>query len=336
MTSPYRRIALDLLIAAIIISVGTLGYVVIEGWSAADAAFMTITTVTTVGYGEVHPLTPGGRLFTGALIITGVGYFAYVFATVTRMVVEGRLIELVGRRRLVKKLKAISDHYIICGFGRIGSVIANELAANGTPFVVIDNDPERIAKADELGYVYLTGEATDEDSLEQARIRQARGLISALRSDADNVFIVLTARGLKPELFIISRAEEESARSKLLRAGADKVIMPYHIGARRMAHFLIRPAVADFMELAVHGRSLELQMEEVRIESGSVLVGQTLIDSAVRRRLDLLIVAIKRASGEMVFNPRPHEVMNMGDTLIVLGSPDNLAELDRIAAGKQA
>lgn len=328
-----RRLLLDIAVAVVILAVGTLGYSLIEGWDFIDALFMTITTVTTVGYGEVHPLSDAGRVFTGLLIVMGVGYFAYVFATVTRIVVGGEIREMLGRRKLEKRLKALEGHYIICGYGRIGAVVAAELAARGLAFVVVESDAARLAKLDEAGYLFVAGSATDEHVLEQAGIKRAKGVISALRSDADNVFIALTARGLNPALYVLSRAEEEGSRKKLLRAGADQVVLPYHLGARRMAEAVARPAVAEFIDLAVHGHSLELRLEEVRVRPGSTLAGQTVIDSAIKTNLDLLVVAVRRASGEMLFNPQPRQVIGAGDTLIVLGEKGNLRRLEEIARG---
>ncbi|MFH0810834.1 MAG: potassium channel protein [Pseudomonadota bacterium] len=327
-----KRVIIDIIGALLVLAFGTIGYVLIEGWNAADAFFMTITTVTTVGYGQIHPLSPAGMAFTSVLIIAGVSYFAYVFATVTRIVVGGQLRETMGRRKLVKKIGALRGHYIICGFGRIGGVVAAELAARALPFVIIENDPEQLSGLDELGYLYVAGRATEEGVLRQAGIGQARGVISAVRSDADNVFIVLTARGLNPDLFILSRAEEEVNRGKLLRAGADKVVLPYRLGGRRMAEAVARPAVSDFVDLVVHGHSLELRMEEVQIAADSTLVGHTLVDSAIKADLDLLVVAIRRSDGQMVFNPRPQTRLSEGDTLIVLGEQGNLKKLEAMAA----
>jgi len=329
-----RRIILsDIAGAVVILTLGTLGYVLIEGWSPFDAFFMTITTVTTVGYGIPHPLSPAGTMFTSALIIIGVTYFAIVFASVTRIVVGGQLREFLGRRKLEKRLKALENHYIICGFGRIGTVVASELAARGFAFVVVESDPGRLADLDSAGYAYVAGSATNEPVLEQAGIKRAKGVISAVRSDADNVFIVLTARGLNPNLFILSRGEEEASRKKLKRAGADKVILPYHLGARRMAEAVARPAVSDFIDLVVHGRSLELRMEEVEVAPGSKLVGQSIVASEIKAVLDLLVVAIRQKTGKMVFNPHPGETIAEGDTLIVLGEQGNLKKLEELAAG---
>jgi voltage-gated potassium channel len=324
-----RRIIWALLASFLVQALGTGGYMAIEGWDFLDALYMTITSVTTVGFSEVRPLDTPGRWFTMCLILSGVGVILYALAAMTRMMVEGEILEVFGRKKLEKKIQAINQHYIICGYGRIGRMVAHHLLSERSiPMVIIEKNPEVIKKIEEEKLLYLQGEATDEELLIQAGIRRAKGLIAAASSDADNVYIVLSARGLNPKLFIMARAAEESSVSKLERAGADKVVSPYEIGARRMAHTILRPAVIDFIELAVHGRHMDLQIEEIRVGEGSGLQGVTIMDSGIRKKLNLIVVAIKRNSGEMLFNPTHEEPINGGDTLILLGEKKNLTELE--------
>ena len=242
----------------LIIAGGTVGYVVIEGWSAWDAFYMTIITVTTVGYEEVHDLSRAGEAFTVVLLLSGVGAALYTFTLLATVVVEGGLPKRLQRRRHERMLETITDHFIICGYGRIGSIVARQFRRQGIPFVVIERSPERLQAAIEDGALGVEADASREDVLKRVGIERARGLIAAVGTDAENVYAVLSARVLRPELFIIGRAETEDATLKLKRAGADRVISPYQIGAVQIAQTALRPAVVDFMELATSAENLEL------------------------------------------------------------------------------
>ena len=329
-----ERLFLALSLLVLVLLVGTLGYFLIEGWSLFDAFYMTIITLSTVGYGEVHPLSEAGRLFTVILIFAGVGIAFYVFTMVTETVISGQLQDFLGRRRLEAKLETLHDHYIICGYGRIGKHICHMIAKE-VPFVVVEKHPEVIKEIDKEGFLYLEGDATQEEVLKKAGIDRARGLVSVLRSDADNVYITLTARGLNEKLFIIARADEEHVEKKLKRAGADKVVSPYLIGARRMALIILRPAVTDFLELATPEENVELQLEEVRISDRSDLVGKTLLESGIRQFSGAIILAIKKVTGEMVFNPPPDYIFEAGDMVVALGDRKGLARLEEVASGQK-
>jgi voltage-gated potassium channel len=246
--------------------------------------------------------------------------------------VEVRLRDILGRRKLEHKIKQLKDHYIICGFGRMGSILSEAVAAKSISFIVVENDPAQIEKAHEHGYLYLQGQATDENILMKAGIERAKGLVSVLGSDADNVFVTLTARDLSPDLYIIARAGEEGTERKLLKAGANRVVSPYSTGARKIAQSILRPTVYDFMELAVHGHSLEFQMEEIPVGEGSGLVNVTLQESGIRQNLDLIVVGIKRFPDQMVFNPSAQTRIMSKDTLIVLGYIQNLKKLEKLCA----
>lgn len=334
MAEYLRQFLVGLLLLVFLLFVGTWGYYLLEGWPLSDAFYMTVITISTVGFGEVHPLSEKGRLFTIFLILGGVGVAIYVFSAVTEVIVSGQIQNLLGRRRLEYKIETLREHYIICGYGRIGHHICH-IIAREVPFVVVENDQERIKELEEDGFIYFQGDATHEDVLKKVGIERAKGLVAVLGSDADNVYITLTARSLNPKLFIIARADEDHVVRKLERAGADKVISPYLIGARRMAMTILRPAVTDFLELATPEANLELQLEEVRIRAQSDLVGKKLIESGIRQFSGAIILAVRKVTGEMVFNPPPDYILESGDTLVALGDRKGLSRLEEVATGKR-
>jgi voltage-gated potassium channel len=323
------RFILDLLIFSLILIGGCLGFMVIEGWNALDALYMTIISVTTVGFQEVHPLSLPGKIFTMFLIVSGVGFILYFLGSIARMMVEGTIKDVLGRRKLEKQISQISGHYIVCGFGRIGRTVSQLLREKPMEVVVIEKDPGCIPLFQEKNILYVSGEATSEENLLKAGLLKARGLVAAASSDADNVYITLTARGLNPGLFILARAAEESSIIKLTRAGADKVASPYDIGARSMANTILRPTVIDFIELAMHNRSLDLQMEELTVGEKSEMKNLTLMESAIRKDFDLIVVAIKKGTGEMIFNPSSQAKIQVGDILVALGDRENLTRLEK-------
>lgn len=312
-----------------LIVLGSLGYVWIEGWNFFDGLYMTVTTLATVGYGETHPLSRMGRAYTIVLILAGAGFMLYIISAVARAVVEGEIRQALGKRKLVKQLQKLKDHFIICGFGRIGEAIANQLKLAGAPFVVVDNNPEHTARLEETGYNFVVGDATRDEVLQEAGIERARGLVAVVGPDASNVFIILSARSLNPGLFIVARAEGKGARDKLLKAGADKVESPHELGGRKMAHTILRPTVVTFMELAMQ-EGVEWSMEEVAVGSTSPLIGMPIRDTGVRAQLNLILIAIKRADGEMLFNPTPDTAIQAGDTLIAVGLRHNLEALEKM------
>ncbi len=302
---------------------------VIEGWDGLEALYMTVITITTVGFQEVHPLSRGGRIFTMFLIFSGVGFMFYFLGSLARMMVEGTIKDIFGRRKLEKQISQISGHYIICGFGRIGRTVSQLLTEKPIEVVVIEKDLDTIPIFQEKKMLYVIGEATSEENLLKAGIVRAKGLVAAVSSDADNVYISLTARGLNPDLFILARAAEESSITKLTRAGADKVISPYEIGARIMANRILRPTVIDFIELAMHNHNLDLQMEELTVGEQSEIKNLTLMESDIRKNYDLIVVAIKKKSGEMIFNPSSQAKIQVGDILVALGDRKNLTLLEK-------
>ena len=320
-----------MVLLAVVLVGGTAGYTVIEGWDVFDAFYMTITTVTTVGYGEIHPLSRAGRMFNSGVIILGVATVLYTFSFLMARLVEGDLQERWTRRSRERMIDDLTQHFIICGFGRIGQIVAREFGRQKVSFVIIERDVERMQAAIDMGYLAVEADASSEEVLKRVGISRARGFIAAVSTDADNVFAILTARLLRPDLFIIGRAETEDAKAKLVRAGADRVLSPYQIGGLQLAQTALRPAVVDFVQLATSSDNLDLNMEQVQIAEGAALAGRSLVDASLRQRFGVVVVGIQRAHGEMEFNPPPESVMRVGDYLVVLGQARNLRELEAAA-----
>jgi len=320
----------------LIIAGGTVGYIEIEGWGLWDAFYMTIITVTTVGYREVHPLSRPGEAWTVLVLVAGVGAALYTFTLLATVVVEGGLPKRLQRRRHERMLETIKDHFIICGYGRIGSIVAHQFRRQGIPYVVVERSAERLHAALEDGALGVEADASREEVLKRVGIDRARGLIAAVGTDAENVYAVLSARVLRPDLFIIGRAESEDATTKLKRAGADRVLSPYEIGALHIAQTALRPAVVDFFELATSVDNLELAMEEVTIGDRSSLVDQSILNANLRQRFGVIVVGIQRHDRRMEFNPEPDTMLRRGDKLVVLGRPESLKRLEAHAAEASA
>lgn len=326
-----RRIGIILMGIVATMSVGTGGYMLIEGWPILESLYMTIITLATVGFSEVHPLSNPGRMFTSGLIIVGVGTVAYGIGSLTEMMVEGKILDTLGRRKVKREIKKLKDHYIVCGYGRIGRIVCREFREQPVPFIVVERRPEIVEEVIGEGLLAIQGDATDEDALRDAGIEQAKALISVVSSDADNVFITLTARELNPRLLIVARAEEKGADRKLLRAGADKVVSPYLIGGHRLAHAVLRPAVVDFIELATASKTMDLLMEEIEVKDRSRIEGKALKDSGISQDLGIIVIGIKRRSGGMLFNPSSSTEILLGDKLIALGNPEQIRKLEELA-----
>lgn len=323
---------MSILILLLLISAGTAGYMVLEGWNFLDSIYMTIITLGTIGYREIHDLTDIGKIFTMVLIVVGVSVLGYIVGTLAQVMFEGQIQRVIGRKKVEKKIGELQGHYIICGFGRIGSLISKEFHAKSLPFVVVECDQKMTERLEEEGYLHLNGDATADETLLKAGIKQARGLISVVASDTENVYITLTARGLNPDLYILARSGEEGSELKLKRAGANKVVSPYVIGGTRMAQSILRPNVVDFIEIATGSEHVDLQMDEVNIPQYSQFAGQTLISSGFRKETGVIIVGIKKTNGKMIFNPHSNAVIEGGDTLIVLGEPPNVLKLEGLVA----
>jgi voltage-gated potassium channel len=325
----HRRLAVTIALLFLVITLGTLGYIFIEHWSLLDSLYMTIITLTTIGFQEVRPLTEKGRIFTIMFVLFGVGVVAYSINSGLRVIFEGEMQKVLGRRKLEKKIKSLRNHFIVCGYGRMGHIICRELKEKKVPFVVIEKEAQEFGPDDEI--LSMNGDATRDEILKAAGIEYARGLVSVLSTDAQNLFVVLSARVLNSRLTIVARAGEEGSEQKLIRAGADRVVSPYHIGGLRIAHSILKPAVVDFIEFATRTGNIELQMEEIRVEQGARLAGITIDESGIGRQLGVIIVAIKRSEGGMKFNPTSKTTIHTGDVLIALGETPRLNELEYLA-----
>lgn len=325
-----RQLILYILIAVAIIFIGSWGFMAIEGWNFLDSLFMTVITLTTVGFGEVHQLSHVGRIYTIFLVFAGVGFLGYVGAALMRYMIEGRIRIILGRRRLDKKITRLKNHYIVCGYGRIGRVLCMNLRQKPVDIVVIEKNPVLVPVMEEDNVLYISGDTADEATLLRAGIEHAKGLVAVLGSDVENVFLVLTARQLNPKLFIMARASFKESKSKLLAAGASAVESPYEVGAVSMAHRIIRPTVTSFLDLAMTHVRKDIQMEEIPISPDSVLANTMLKNSRIRQDYNLIIIAIKQVDGSMTFNPSFETCLEPGTTVIAVGQEQDLKNLEII------
>jgi voltage-gated potassium channel len=326
------QVIVSVCLSVALLAIGSLGYMLIEGWNFLDALYMTVITLATVGYGEVQSLSVPGRIFTLFLIIMGVGYFLYVVGAIIQFLVEGRIRLVLGRRKLDRQINKLNGHYIVCGYGRMGRALTRFLIQKYLDVVVIEQKESRVPIMNEDGVLYLLGPANDERMLVRAGIDRARGIMTVVGSDADNVFMVLLARELNPDIFIVSRAILNSSKRTLLAAGANKIVSPYDLGARRMAHAVLRPTVIEFLEMAFADDSADIEVEELRIKPTSRLVDTCLLDSNIRRDFNVIIITIKKADGRMVFNPEAETCLEAGDTLVVVGLAASIQKLERVLA----
>jgi len=318
----------------LVIALGTAGFHYLEGWTWFDGLYMVITTLTTIGYQEVHPLSQAGRVFNIVIILGGVSLLFLAIGSATQALLEFELQSFFGRRRMEREIGRLTDHYILCGAGRVGRSAARELARRPAPFVIIDNNEAKAQKFAGENWLMLLGDATQEQILREAQIEHARGLVAATTTDATNLYIVLTARSLNPKLRIIARASEEMAEKHLLTAGADSVVSPYVFAGQRIAHSFLRPHVVSFLDTATTHLGIDLEIGEVPITAGCVFAGKTIETSRIRQDRGVIILAIKREAG-MHFNPAPDDRIEAGDFLIAMGEPQQLRELE-LTAGSQS
>lgn len=310
---------------------GTIGYRVIENWSWFDSLYMTVITLSTIGYSETHPLSFAGRVFTLLLITSGVFVVFYFAMETIGSIVSGELARTLAEANMERRLQSMQNHIIVCGYGRMGRLVCREFSRRRIPFVVVDESAEALSSFEAAQGVPVIGDATSDDVLRRAGIDRARGLVTVMASDASNLFTTMSARLLNSQLFIVARVEDVASEQKLKRAGANRVVSPYIIGGTRVAMAVLQPTVVDFIELATQTEHIDLQMEETCVEAGSKLIGTTLRDSGLREELKIIIVAIKKAAGHMVFNPVPEERIEAGDTLVAIGPKEQLDRMDRLA-----
>jgi len=326
-----KNLLVSITLSLTIFCIGTAGYMVIEKWTLIDAMYMTLITITTVGFSEVHQMSHPGRIFTMGLVLLGVSFFLYIAGSTVQFMVEGRIQEILGRRKLNRKIENLKDHYIVCGYGRIGRVLCKHFMAHQRlALVVIEKDPARISEMESDGVLYVAGDAGEEDVLLKAGIKNAKGLMAALATDIDNVFLTLTARQLNPRIFIVARASSKAAKSKLMAAGANRVDSPYDIGAVSMAQRILRPSVSSFLDLVFAYDRNDIKMEEIPVDAASPLTNVMLKDSGIRQKFNLIIIAIKKPDGDMLFNPSYNTVISGRDTVIAMGKTENLLELEKI------
>ena len=322
-----RRLAWAVGLGAGVLAVGTCGYLLIEHWSFLDALYMTVITVGTVGFTEVHPLSSAGRVFTIFLIFAGIGVLGFAFSQLIEFVVEGHLTDILEVRRMEKRLATLQNHTIVAGLGRVGSVVAQALADERAPFVVVDADADAVDLAREAGWLLVHGDATQEEVLLAAGVMRASSIVTALSGDAENLYVTITARSLNPSIFIVARASHESTEPKLKTAGANRVITPNVIGGRRMASMVLHPTVADYLDLVTGAHGVEFRLQEVELTEGSSYAGRSLSDAGLRETTGAQVVAIVNPDGTVDANPMAATVMRVGQRLVVVGSVDQVAVL---------
>ncbi|OFW34945.1 MAG: hypothetical protein A2074_08625 [Candidatus Aquicultor primus] len=319
-----RHLWLALGLLSVVVIIGVMGYMVIEGWSFRDALFMTIISITTVGYGIVKPLTVGGTYFTMLVVLAGTGTAFYVLVAVVEFMVEGHLSGYITEKRVEKTISKLEEHYIICGFGRVGENVAEEFSTSRVLFVVIENKPERVEECREYGYLCIEGDASSDEVLLAAGVERAQGLVAAVDSDADNVFVTLTARVLNQNIKIVARSSVGESIEKLQRAGANKVVSPSIIGGKRMAAMLLRPVVTDYLDVVTYGDGLEFRLEELKVSEGSSIKGKTIGEADLRRRTGAVVLAIKKNSGGFNTSPDVDTTIELDDELVIIGTQDQI------------
>jgi voltage-gated potassium channel len=324
-----KRLLYILVAIGATLTIGTVGFSLIGGYPVFDAFYLTLTTMTTVGYGD--SFSHSARLFNAFLIIVGVSTIFIAIGAMTQTIIEFELGDALGKRRNKRMIDKLKDHYIICGFGRVGRGAAAELQHAGAPFVVVDSEPHRVESAMLAGMLAVAADATRDETLHQIGIERARGLVAALSSDADNLFVLLSAKGLNPKLYVAARAAEEGAEEKMRRAGADAVFAPYSITGHRLAQSLLRPHVVQFLDFTTKDIAMDISLEQVRVSAGSEVVGKTIREMQLRRNLGVIVMAIRRRDGNMLFNPPADTAVEAGDFLIVMGKQQDLLALEGLA-----
>ncbi len=325
-----RRLRLTIGLFVLVAALGITGYMVLEGWSFTDAAYMTVITITTVGYREVHPLDQAGQYFTMFLVIAGTGTAFYLFASIAEFMIEGHLSGILTERRVERDIRTLENHYILCGYGRVGENVADEFRASHSKFVIIESNPDRVGECREKGFLCVEGDASSDEVLLKAGVERATGLVAAVDNDADNVFVTLTARVLNPKIDIVARSILAESREKLIHAGANRVVSPSIIGGKRMAAILVRPLVSDYLDVVTFGDDLEYRLEELTVSETSKCRGKTLSEADIRKRTGAVILAIKKRTGEFNTSPTASTLLEQGDHVVILGTHDQLEAVQKI------
>lgn len=340
----FRRVrheirTLFFFVAAVVtvIAAGTVGYRLIEGWTLLESLYMTVITIFTVGFKEIHPLSTAGLVFTMLVIVVGVGVILYGLGRMAEFAIGGQLTGAFKRRVVKRQVEKLVGHFIICGYGRVGEAVARHFVAHGSSFAVVDSDPDSLAKAEADGFLAVRGDATSDEVLEVAGVRRAKGLVAAVGSDAGNIYVTLSARVLNPALLIVARASSDDTVMKLERAGADHVVSPYGIGGKRMATLMLKPLVSDYLEVVTGGGELEFRVEELTLSERCCAVGRSIEEMAIRRQTGATILAVRRSdTGAFDTNPSPEARLNPGDRIIAIGTPAEIIRLEELIAAPLA
>ncbi|MBD3409262.1 MAG: potassium channel protein [Ignavibacteriales bacterium] len=327
----FRRMKIGLAVLVATILFGSAGYVAVEGFSPFDALYMTIITITTTGFKEVHYLSDAGRALTLVVLVAGLGSIGYSGGSAVFLIVESKFF---WRRRMQRQIDALDDHYIICGYGRMGRAIARVLREAGVEFVAVESEETNVERIREQGFRHVHGDGTDDDVLQEAGVARAKGLVAVLANDAENVFVTLSAKVLNPDIYVVARAVEEETAVKLERAGADRVVKPYEVGGVKMAELLLRPGVTEFIDLVFGAHQVELGIEDVTVKPNSDLVGKTLVELPLRDKYNITVVAIYRSEGEFLYNPRSDARINANDRVVAIGGKEDLARFDKVCLGE--
>ncbi len=332
----FRNVIRGLVLLLLVLAGGTAWFVLMDDYTLVDALYMTVITISTVGFREVHVMDGADRIFVILLIVSGLTVLTYTLGSVGQVIVEGSIERYVGRRRMLQHIEKMKNHYIICGHGRMGEILCEELGREGVPFVVIEGDPEKAEMLLERGYYVVEGDATEDEVLGRAGVTRAKSLVALVSNNVNNLYITLSARemcrGVNDGLYVLARATDDGASEKIKRAGANRVISPYVIGGMRIVQALLRPAVYDFVDIATQRGGMELMFEEISLAAASRLDGVALKDSGIRQNYDIIVIAIKKPSGEMTFNPGPEVVLEKNDVLITLGDREQLDRLSKSLA----
>ncbi len=328
--NPFRRLLPAGVILFIVIGVGITGYMTIEHWPLLDSLYMVVITLTTIGYMEVHPLSHAGRILTMTIAVSGVGAAFYAAVQTVEIIVEGEILGYRKRRKMDKRIMEMQNHYVVCGYGRVGHQVAADFSAAKIPYVVIDSKPETVSELEPKGVPHLIGDATSDEILEEAGIRRAKGLVACSDSDVANVYVTLSARALNSNLYIVARAGRQETENKLKMAGANRVLSPYSISGRRMAAMVTRPVTSDFLDMVTHGGELEFRLQEIPVPERSSLIDKTLSEAEIRTKTGALVLAIHGVDGSFNLQPRASSTICKGDTLVVIGTPEQTEKLENL------